>query len=102
GDAGHGLDVLDPVVEWGEIPPGAFRADHPEAAFPFVEGQPAPDAESRWAAVAVELAVTERAGPKHGSPARGHRGHRPIRPERLEVELRRPGGEQIGDGGAGE
>ena len=45
GRAGQRLDALQPVVERGEIPAGALRADHPEAALPLVERKSPSDAE---------------------------------------------------------
>src|SRR6266704_3997736 len=69
--ARHRLDPLEPVVERGEVPARAARADHPQPAPPLVEGEALADAEPRGPAVAVELAVAERAGAVHKVRERG-------------------------------
>src|SRR5439155_22691710 len=63
--AGHGVDPVQPVVEGGEVPAAAFRADDPEPSLPLVERQPATDAEPGRTTVAIERRVAEGAAAEH-------------------------------------
>src|SRR5256886_982661 len=72
--ARQGLDALQAVVERRQVPAGAPWTDHPQPPLPLVEREPASHPEVRGAAVTVELAVAEGAGPIHRDSGLGTRG----------------------------
>src|SRR5207245_8414734 len=67
GRSSERFDPFEAVIQRRQVPAGALGTDDPEAALPFVERQPPPDAQSGRAPVAVELAVAEGAGAIHQS-----------------------------------
>ena len=63
--AGDGLNSFQPIIEWGEIPAAAARADDPQPALPLVKRDPTAHTETGWTAVAVERRVAESTSTKH-------------------------------------
>src|SRR5512145_1710684 len=63
--AGNGLDTLETIIEWSEIPAAAARANDPQPALSLIEGDTASDAETRGSAITVERRITESTTAKH-------------------------------------
>jgi hypothetical protein len=62
---GNGLDTLEAIIEWSEIPAAAARANDPQPAFPLIECETASDAETRGSAITIERRITESTTAKH-------------------------------------
>ena len=63
--ASNRFDALEAIVERREIPAATARADDPEPALPFVEGDPPANAKTRRATITVKPSITECATAKH-------------------------------------
>jgi hypothetical protein len=61
----NGLDALESVIEWCEIPATAARAHNPQPALPLIERDATSDAQTGWATITVKRRVTESTTAKH-------------------------------------
>src|SRR5712671_2364048 len=63
--ASHGLDFLQSIIEWREIPATAARTDDPQPPSPFIERDSPSDPKARGASITVKCGVTERTTAEH-------------------------------------